>query len=120
MYHGGKTYLTFSASYCWTPSYALGLLTYVSGDPTEARSWRKTGPVFSSANGQYGTGHNSFFLSPDEKEIWNVYHSTPDAKGNCGPNRYSNAKIVDFNSDGSPSFGKAPAFGTVLRGPSGE
>lgn len=120
MYHGGNTYLTFSASYCWTPSYALGLLTYISGDPTEASSWEKTGPVFSSANGQFGTGHNSFFLSPDESQIWNVYHSTPGANGNCGANRYSNARVVDFNADGSPNFGQAPAFGTVLPGPSGE
>lgn len=58
LYHGGKTFLTFSGSYCWTPSYALGLLTYISGDPMEASNWAKTGPVFSSANGNYGTGHN--------------------------------------------------------------
>ena len=59
MYHGGKTFLAFSASYCWSPSYQLGLLTWDgSGDPTDSSSWNKTGPVFSSANGNYGTGHN--------------------------------------------------------------
>lgn len=59
MYHGGKTFLAYSASFCWTSSYQLGLLTYKgSGDPTEANSWTKTGPHFSSANGNYGTGHN--------------------------------------------------------------
>lgn len=52
MYYGGKTYLTFSASYCWTTSYQLGLLTYKgSGDPLLAASWTKSGPVFSSGNG---------------------------------------------------------------------
>ena len=58
MYHGGKTYLTHSASYCWTSSYQLGLLTRNGGDPLSSSSWAKTGPVFSSANGNYGTGHN--------------------------------------------------------------
>ena len=57
---GNKTYLAYSASFCWTSSYQLGLLTYKgSGDPTLTSSWTKTGPVFSSANGNYGTGHNA-------------------------------------------------------------
>jgi GH43 family beta-xylosidase len=60
LYHGGKTFLTYSASYCWTSSYQLGLLTYKSGDPTSSASWTKSGPVFSSANGNYGTGHNGY------------------------------------------------------------
>ena len=60
LYHGNRTFLAYSASYCWTDSYQLGLLTYKgSGDPTLASSWVKTGPVFSSANGNYGTGHNA-------------------------------------------------------------
>lgn len=60
MYHGGNTYLSFSASDCWTDTYSLGLLTYDgSGDPLDSASWTKTGPVFTSANGNYGTGHNA-------------------------------------------------------------
>jgi GH43 family beta-xylosidase len=59
MYHGGKTYLTYSASDCWTASYQLGLLTWDGvNDITKASSWSKTGPVFSTANSNYGTGHN--------------------------------------------------------------
>lgn len=59
MYHGGKTFLSYSASDCWTASYALGLLTWNgSGDPTLASSWKKTGPFLTSANGNYGPGHN--------------------------------------------------------------
>jgi GH43 family beta-xylosidase len=59
IYHGGKTMLAFSASDCWSSSYQLGLLTWNgSGDPLNSASWTKTGPVFSSANGNYGTGHN--------------------------------------------------------------
>lgn len=59
LHRNDKTYLTFSASFCWTPNYQLGLLTLKNGaDPLEASSWDKTGPVFSSANGNWGTGHN--------------------------------------------------------------
>lgn len=59
MYHGGKTFLAYSASYCWTSSYALGLLTWNgSGDPALSSSWRKTGRFLTSANGNYGPGHN--------------------------------------------------------------
>ena len=58
MYRGGKVFLTYSASYCWTESYQLGLLTWNGGDPLQMSSWVKTGPVFSSANGNLGTGHN--------------------------------------------------------------
>ncbi|GAB1733237.1 hypothetical protein NU195Hw_g8445t1 [Hortaea werneckii] len=123
MYHGGKTYLAFSASYCWSPSYQLGLLTWDgSGDPTNSSSWNKTGPVFSSANGNYGTGHNdfSFFLSPDGTEIWNVYHATSDSRGNCAGDRYTAAEPVKWNADGSPNFGTAEALGLTMAGPSGE
>ena len=38
--------------------YAIGLLTWNGGDPTQASSWSKTGPHFTSANGNYGTAHN--------------------------------------------------------------
>lgn len=65
MYWGGKTYLTYSASDCWTTSYQLGLLTYKgSGDPLLASSWTKSGPVFSSANGNLGTAHNGYVGGP--------------------------------------------------------
>lgn len=134
--------IVYSASDCWGASYQLGLLTYAgSGDPLQASSWTKKGPVFSSANGNYGTGHNgyvpssssssslapcqiadsgSFFTSPDGTETWNVYHATANSQGACDSNRYTMAQEVNWNSDGTPDFGKAPALSTVLQGPSGE
>jgi GH43 family beta-xylosidase len=64
LYYGGKTYLTFSASSCWTNYYALGLLTWDgTGNPALSSSWSKTGPVLTSANGNYGPGSNGYVFS---------------------------------------------------------
>ena len=59
LYHGNKTYITFSASLCSTAHYSLGLLTWLGDDPSEKTSWIKNPhPVLKSANGNIGTGHN--------------------------------------------------------------
>lgn len=59
LYHDGRVWLTYSASQCASPSYQLGLLEYDGvSDPLDAEAWTKTGPVFSSSEGNYGTGHN--------------------------------------------------------------
>ncbi|KAF2396631.1 Arabinanase/levansucrase/invertase [Trichodelitschia bisporula] len=118
---GGRVFVTFSASYCWTPSYSLGLLTLRDGgDPLDAKAWTKSGPVFKSANGNWGPGHNGFFPSPDGTEVWNVYHATTAQKGACDGNRYTAAQVVRWTRDGMPDFGAPAALSTVLKGPSGE
>ena len=56
-----QVYVTFSASSCGTQYYALGLLTWAGGNPTKEGSWTKSPEsVLSSANGNYGTGHNGY------------------------------------------------------------
>lgn len=61
VYHGGKTFLTYSASHCQTADYKLGTLTWTGGDPLAAGSWTKRStPIFqrNDANGVYGPGHD--------------------------------------------------------------
>lgn len=59
LYNAGKTFIAYSGSYCWTPNYALGLLTWDGKtDPSQKAAWAKKGPVLGSAAGNYGTGHN--------------------------------------------------------------
>ena len=59
LYYKDRVFMTFSASLCSTPQYALGLLTWNGGNPTSASSWEKLDhPVLTSANKNYGTGHN--------------------------------------------------------------
>ncbi|MYW63035.1 family 43 glycosylhydrolase [Streptomyces sp. SID8379] len=121
--HGGKTYLIYSASGCWTPDYALGQLTLAGSDPTAASSWtKKSTAVFSSsaAKGVYGPGHNGFFNSPDGQQSWIVYHANDAASDGCDNGRTTRAQGFGWNADGSPNLGTPNALGSSTAGPSGE
>ncbi|KAF1809019.1 Arabinanase/levansucrase/invertase [Eremomyces bilateralis CBS 781.70] len=121
--HNGQYHVVYSASFCWTPSYALGLLTLRSGgNPLDARAWTKTGqPIFKSGNNNYGPGHNSsFFKSPDGKEDWNVFHATSNRDGACDGNRYTSVQKVNWNTNGTPNLGSPVPLNQQFDGPSGE
>ncbi|KAG8989361.1 hypothetical protein FRB94_001464 [Tulasnella sp. JGI-2019a] len=112
LYYGGKTWIIYSASYCWTPSYSLGRLELTGTNPLSASSWTKdtAGPVFGpSANGLYGTGHNGFFLSPSGNQIWLVYHFTLSSAGACDGTRETAVQQITF-SGGEPVFGTPDAL----------
>lgn len=120
----GKVYLSYSGSGCWTPDYALGLLTADAGaDLTKASSWRKSStPVFSGseASGEYGTGHNSFFTSPDGSQTWFTYHAVTTPEGSCGADRQVYAQPLTFAADGTPQFGAPSGSETPLALPAGD
>ncbi|KAI1858906.1 uncharacterized protein JN550_012365 [Neoarthrinium moseri] len=120
LYFGGKTYIAYSASYCWSASYCLGLLTWDgSTNPTSASAWTKSnGCVFSSANGNYGTGHNGFFQSPDGSQTWIVYHATSNSAGACDDSRYTNIQLLGAHSNGTPNFGSPVDFSHAYSEPS--
>ncbi|WP_162303686.1 family 43 glycosylhydrolase [Hymenobacter sediminis] len=67
-----KTFLVYSASFCGTDQYALGMLTAAAtADPMQPASWQKSAtPVFAPnpAGRAYSTGHNSFFKSANGQE----------------------------------------------------
>ncbi|HTI94066.1 MAG TPA: family 43 glycosylhydrolase [Puia sp.] len=121
--HGGDLFVVYSASACWTDTYALGLLRLVQGgDPMDPAAWKKSGkPVFqqSPENGVYGTGHNSFFLSPDGKESWILYHANSNPGEGCGPRRSSRAQPFSWEADGTPDFGQPVRQGVAIPVPSG-
>jgi GH43 family beta-xylosidase len=113
---GGRIFVTYSASGCWTPDYALGMLSAdAGGDPLAAGSWRKSPtPVFAptAETGLYGTGHNGFFRSPDGTQTWLVYHAVTDPAGSCGSDREVYAQPITFAPDGTPDLG-TPSAGAV-------
>ncbi|PFH50270.1 glycoside hydrolase family 43 protein [Amanita thiersii Skay4041] len=106
IYHGGRTWIVFSASNCAGTGYKLGRLELTGLNPLSASSWTKYGnPIFTSANGNYEPGHNGFFLSPSSNQIWNVYHASATSPGNCDGSRYTLVQPVSWNSDGTPNLG---------------
>jgi GH43 family beta-xylosidase len=120
---GGRTFLIYSASGCWTPDYKLGQLELTGSDPLAASSWtKKSTPVFqrNDANGVYGPGHNGFFTSPDGRENWIVYHANDSASEGCDNGRTTRAQKFTWNSDGTPNLGTPVRLGASLTGPSGE
>ena len=108
--HGGRIFLVYSASACWTDFYALGMLTAsASSDLLNPASWKKSPtPVFwqSPAAQAYGTGHNSFFQSPDGQEDWIIYHANPAPNQGCGEHRAPRAQRFSWKADGTPDFGR--------------
>ncbi|OJX87772.1 MAG: glycosyl hydrolase family 43 [Paludibacter sp. 47-17] len=121
---GKFIHIAYSASGVWTPYYALGLLTAsTDADLLDPKSWSKSSePVFrqSPENGVYGTGHNSFFKSPDGKEDFILYHARdtqtdPPGKGDTRSPRAQ--KFVWLEND-YPDFGIPFPTTTPLTKPS--
>jgi GH43 family beta-xylosidase len=120
--HGGKLFLIYSASACWTDHYALGMLEApANANLLNAKSWKKSNhPVFSAspAAQAFGTGHNSFFKSPDGAEDWILYHANPEANQGCDGHRSPRAQPFTWNQDGTPNFGTPVPLGITIPKPS--
>ncbi|MBV8073360.1 MAG: glycoside hydrolase family 43 protein [Acidobacteriaceae bacterium] len=122
--HDEKIFLIYSASGCWTDHYSLGMLVAsANSDLINPASWKKAPqPVFSesAAAHAFGTGHNTFFESPDKKQYWIIYHANPEAGEGCGSYRSPRAQPFTWNADGTPNFGKPVGLGVRLPKPSGQ
>lgn len=107
--HGDKIHIIYSASGCWTPYYALGMLTMAANaNPMDATSWKKAiKPIFqqSTENKVYGTGHNCFFKSPDGTEDWMLYHANDTPTDGCTNKRSPRAQKISWTIDDYPILG---------------
>jgi GH43 family beta-xylosidase len=121
--HNDKIFLIYSASACWTDHYALGMLeASTKANLLNAESWKKSNhPVFSSLPSAhaYGTGHNSFFKSPDGAEDWILYHANPEPHQGCDGHRSPRAQPFTWNPDGTPNFGVPISLDKPIQKPSG-
>lgn len=100
----GKVWLTYSGGSANAYTYALGLLSADSGDDLlRPSAWTKSlAPVltFHSVPGEYGPGHNSFYLN--EAGEWMIaYHGETDIAGHL---RCDGIRRVHFRQDGTPYF----------------
>ena len=104
----GKVYVTYSGGSANRYTYALGLLTAdTDADLLDPASWTKSGvPVldFRSVEGEYGPGHNSFFVN-GEGETMIAYHAETDIRESL---RCDGIRRVHFRADGTPYFRMAP------------
>ena len=123
--NGEYVHIVYSASGCWTPYYALGLLTARSdADLLDPQSWVKSAnPIFrqSPENGVYGTGHNSFFKSPDGTEDYILYHArdTKTDPPGMGDTRSPRAQKIEWDANGFPVLGVPFPTSKKLPKPSG-
>ena len=124
---GSLIHIAYSASGCWTPHYALGLLTCSrDADPLQPENWRKSAqPVFrqSAEVGVYGTGHCSFFPSPDGTESYILYHARdmqyePGLPNESIDHRSPRMQAFHWSDNGYPNFGSPFATSTPLPKPS--
>jgi GH43 family beta-xylosidase len=118
--HEGRTFVTYSCSGSWQPSYKIGLLELKPGsDPLDPRNWTKhSKPAFQATFSTFGVGHNSFVKSPDGTEDWLIYHAKM-----YRANGWQRAVFVQrygWDANGLPDFGKPVAAGQLLAAPSGE
>lgn len=118
--HRGRTFVAYSCSGSWQPSYKLGMLELrPGGNPLNPADWTKfPEPVFKSSARTYGVGHGSFVKSPDGTQDWLVYHAKRDRED--GWRRYVLAQPFHWDAGGLPVFGEPVAAGQLLPVPSGE
>ncbi len=100
----GKVYLCYSGGSANAYTYTIGLLTAnASDDLTDVSIWTKRGtPVvsFYSVKGEYGPGHNSFYMDEDGN-LMIAYH------GELGLEEYlrcDGIRRIHFGKDGEPIF----------------
>lgn len=100
----GKVYLTYSGGNAAGYTYAVGLLTADAfKDLTDPLVWKKSGvPVlnFYSVKGEYGPGHNSFFLDEDGS-LMIAYHGETEIESHL---RCDGIRRVHFDIHGEPVF----------------
>ena len=103
----GTLYVTYSGGAAAGYTYAVGLLTAsVDSDLLDLKSWTKSiTPVltFYSVNGEFGPGHNAFFINEDG-ELMITYHAETEITSHL---RCDGIRRVHFRKDGTPYFGMA-------------
>ncbi len=114
----GRVLVAYSAA-ATDANYCMGLVwADAQADLLDPSVWHKSPtPVFASANGQYGPGHNSFTTTLDGRTDLLVYHARGyrDIVGDPlhDPNRHARVQPFGWRADGLPDFGQPQPDGPV-------
>ena len=106
LYHGGRTFVVFSASDTASPRYCLGLLTLMGKDPLQRSSWSKAPePVFqwNPLEGVYGPGRGTFAEAADG--AWWLLYAAKRTDAPTAAHRETWAQRFGWREDGVPDFG---------------
>lgn len=102
--YDGKVYLTYSGGDAAGYTYVLGLLTAdVTENLTDVSVWKKScTPVLSfySVEGEYGPGHDSFFVD-DDGNLMIAYHAEDALESRL---RSDGIRRIHFDVQGMPRF----------------
>ncbi|QJR82821.1 family 43 glycosylhydrolase [Alteromonas pelagimontana] len=108
----GKIFVTYSAS-ATDENYCMGLIyADVNADLLDPSNWTKLNtPVFATDESvtMFGPGHNSFTQTPEGDDVL-VYHCRQytEIEGDplWNPDRHTFVKLVKWDDNGMPVFGK--------------
>jgi GH43 family beta-xylosidase len=105
---GGKVFVAYSGSGCYTDDYAAGWLEAAEGSDLLARSsWKKHPQPWlrtDAASGRFAPGHNAFFRLPGTSEDWTVYHANPKPGLGCGSARRPFVRRILWSASGTPEL----------------
>lgn len=119
--HGGRIFLTYSAS-ATDANYTVGLLwADAAADLLDPDSWHKSEqPFMKSGNGVYGPGHSMFTTSPRGDYDVLVFHGrdyeTIDGDPLNNPDRHTHVQQLLWGNDGLPVSPVPVANGVTVIG----
>jgi GH43 family beta-xylosidase len=102
-----RTFVVYSCSASWLPSYRLGVMELVGDDPLDPAGWESSPkPLFAPNAATFGVGHSTFTTSPDGREAWHIFHAKRDRQP--GWQRVLFAQPMRWRADGRPDLGGEP------------
>ncbi len=102
--------------------FVLGILELVGDDPLSADAWLKDDePLVVKGNDNYGSGHATFFKSPDESEFWISMHCLDGHNPSVTEMaRRCHCQRVFFGKTGFPHIGSPISKSVYYPIPSGD
>lgn len=117
----GDLIITYGAGTCRSDDASIGMLNAPAGsNPLDPNVWiKRAAPIFTKDPERkvFGVGQGGFFLSPDQKQGWYIYHANPRAGMKCSQKRSPRIQPFTFDSSGFPYLGRPVSAGKLRTKP---